>query len=121
MRFQLSSLLMACVIVAVASWIFVQMFPHHGTAAESRSVPISSNSLLREFPVGASNFSWHFGGFRNPNTYYEFDMGESSFIKWIHSHPRLKKVDADSLVRVFRYDRKTRELKYHDLYEYELL
>ena len=66
------------------------MLPRHGTAVESHSVPTSGNSLLREFPDGAKNFAWHFGGFRNPNSYYEFDLNFAKNFK-IFSPGRVRK------------------------------
>ncbi|MFT5302487.1 MAG: hypothetical protein ACI87E_003148 [Mariniblastus sp.] len=86
----------------VLCWFVFKLMPSSGSKVGRNDVPLDVSCPLDELPTGATNVSYHFGGGRNPNTFYEFDINESDFINWIDALGRFDS-RSDSNV-VYRFD-----------------
>ena len=121
MKFSISTLLVLVGIVAVTCWIAVAMMPSSGTGLLVENVPLDSSCPLESLPLEATDVAYHYGGGRNPNTFYEFKIDEDDFLNWVASLPRFKDVSGETDV-TYRYNQKMGSPEFHQIangYVYE--
>ena len=98
MRFTLRTLLMTGLIAAATCWAGLQMIPRRGAELDRKYVPMNSACPLGELPKNATNVYYNYGGLRNPNTLYQFDINRTDFENWIKAQKRFTSTDYRSII-----------------------
>ena len=114
MKFSISTLLVLVAIGAFACWMAVAMMPISGTGVLVDDVPLDSSCPLERLPLEATDVAYHYGGGRNPNTFYEFKIAEGDFLNWVASLPRFKDVSGEKDV-AYRYSQRTGSPEFHQV------
>ena len=83
----MAGVLLTSVVIAVGS---NYLFPKFGTCRQPDQVPLDWSCPLISLPVHAAEVSYHYGGLKNPHTFYEFRISPKQFEVWIQSMPRFK-------------------------------
>ena len=87
------------------------ILPSKGTNVDKLDVEMDTSCPLEKLPNEASSVSYHYGGGRNPNTFYEFDVDEKSFLKWVEAMPRFKPLHSELLT--YRFNQSTNSPELH--------
>ena len=95
-RFRLRTLFAVISLCAVGSCCLVSMGGSVGYNLRRDRVPIWG------LPDDATNICYYLPPPLFPNTYYEFDTSESSFLAWAQEHSRVRP-DAYRPIRIYRY------------------
>ena len=103
MKFGIKTLLAITFASSALCWFVVQTTPTSGSKLDLKNVPFDPSCPLTELPANATNVSYHYGGGRNPNTFYEFDINESDFKNWISSIPRFDARTDNLLNVIYRF------------------
>ncbi|MEP3479094.1 MAG: hypothetical protein ABJZ55_07605 [Fuerstiella sp.] len=110
MKISVKTLLAIILIVAALCWFVVQLTPSSGSVVDRDHVPLDASCPLNELPFGATKVSYHYGGGRNPNTFYEFDISENDFTNWVANLDRFKTRPDSNVVYRFDLDRNSTQM-----------